>query len=45
VDTKGTEGNTTLLHFVVDTVELKIPRLHGFLDELQECGDACRGIN
>ncbi|KAG1453587.1 hypothetical protein G6F56_007531 [Rhizopus delemar] len=42
VDTKGTEGNLTLLHFLVDTVESKFPRLHGFLDDLQECGDACK---
>ncbi|KAI9254347.1 hypothetical protein EDC94DRAFT_618559 [Helicostylum pulchrum] len=42
VDTKGTEGNTTLLHFLVDSVELKFPRLHGFLDDLQESGSACR---
>ncbi|KAI8095753.1 hypothetical protein BDF21DRAFT_374116 [Thamnidium elegans] len=42
VDTKGTEGNTTLLHFLVDSVELKFPRLHGFLDDLQESGNACR---
>ncbi len=43
VDTKGTEGNTTLLHFLVDSVESKFPRLHGFLDDLQESGNACRG--
>ncbi|KAI8337692.1 hypothetical protein BC941DRAFT_352320 [Chlamydoabsidia padenii] len=42
VDTKGTEGDTTLLHFLVDTVEGKMPRLHGFLDDLQETGHACR---
>ncbi|CAO3695753.1 unnamed protein product [Rhizopus microsporus] len=42
VDTKGTEGNVTLLHFLVDSVESKIPRLHGFLNDLQECGDACK---
>ncbi|KAI8145922.1 hypothetical protein BJV82DRAFT_535287 [Fennellomyces sp. T-0311] len=43
VDTKGTEGGaTTLLHFLVDTVEDKFPRLHGFLDDLQETGQACR---
>ncbi|KAL9555089.1 hypothetical protein MBANPS3_002512 [Mucor bainieri] len=42
VDTKGTEGNTTLLHFLVDSVESKFPRLHGFLDDLQESGNACR---
>ncbi|KAG1310055.1 hypothetical protein G6F64_004841 [Rhizopus arrhizus] len=40
VDTKGTEGSVTLLHFLVDSVESKFPRLHGFLDDLQECGDA-----
>lgn len=45
VDTKGTEGNTTLLHFLVDSVESKFPRLHGFLDDLQESGSACRGKN
>lgn len=42
VDTKGTEGNTTLLHFLVDSVESKFPRLHGFLNDLQESGSACR---
>ncbi|CAO3595395.1 unnamed protein product [Absidia cylindrospora] len=42
LDTKGTEGDTTLLHFLVDTVETKLPRLHGFLDDLQETGHACR---
>ncbi|ORX57073.1 actin-binding FH2 [Hesseltinella vesiculosa] len=42
VDTKGTEGDTTLLHFVVNTVEEKIPRLHSFLDDLKETGEACR---
>ncbi|CAO3596601.1 unnamed protein product [Absidia cylindrospora] len=42
VDTKGTEGNTTLLHFLVDTVESKMPRIHSFLDDLQDTGDACR---
>jgi cytokinesis protein len=26
----------------VDTVEGKMPRLHGFLDDLQETGHACR---
>lgn len=45
VDTKGTEGNTTLLHFLVDSVEKKFPRLHGFLDDLQESGNACKGKN
>lgn len=45
VDTKGAEGNTTLLHFLVDSVESKFPRLHGFLDDLQESGNACRGRN
>ncbi|KAG0169559.1 hypothetical protein DFQ28_004162 [Apophysomyces sp. BC1034] len=42
VDTKGTEGNTTLLHFLVDSVESKFPRLHQFLDDLRETGQACR---
>ncbi|KAI9259027.1 hypothetical protein BDA99DRAFT_484089 [Phascolomyces articulosus] len=42
VDTKGTEGATTLLHFLVDTVESKFPRIHGFLSDLKETGQACR---
>ncbi|KAI9476486.1 MAG: hypothetical protein EXX96DRAFT_485807 [Benjaminiella poitrasii] len=42
VDTKGTEGNTTLLHFLVDAVESKFPRLHGFLDDLYGSGSACK---
>ncbi|KAI8353613.1 armadillo-type protein [Choanephora cucurbitarum] len=44
VDTKGTEGNTTLLHFLVDAVESKFPRLHGFIEDLQESGDACKEL-
>ncbi|CDS04805.1 hypothetical protein LRAMOSA07335 [Lichtheimia ramosa] len=43
VDTKCTDGSsTTLLHFLVDTIESKFPRLHGFLDDLKETGQACR---
>lgn len=44
MDTKGTEGSTTLLHFLVDTVESKIPRIHNFLNDLRETGQACRGM-
>ncbi|KAL0089033.1 hypothetical protein J3Q64DRAFT_1443535 [Phycomyces blakesleeanus] len=42
LDTKGTENDTTLLHFLAGAVEKKFPRLQVFLDDLKETGRACR---
>ncbi|CAG8496889.1 4842_t:CDS:10, partial [Scutellospora calospora] len=43
VDTKASKSSSiTLLHFLVNTIESKIPNLLGFIDDLVECGSACR---
>ncbi|CAO3653877.1 unnamed protein product [Mucor hiemalis] len=41
VDTKGATS-TTLLHFLVDTVETSFPKVLGFLDQLKECEEASK---
>ena len=43
VDTKGSKDNTTLLHFLVDIVESKFPRIYGFFDDLKGMDAACKG--
>jgi cytokinesis protein len=43
VDTKGSKDNTTLLHFLVDIVESKFPRIYGFFDDLKGTDAACKG--
>lgn len=43
VDTKGSKENTTLLHFLVDVVESKFPRIYNFLDDLKSTDAACKG--
>jgi hypothetical protein len=43
VDTKGSKDNSTLLHFLVDIVESKFPRIYGFLDDLKGTDAACKG--
>lgn len=43
VDTKASKSSSiTLLHFLADTVENKVPDLLSFVDDLVECGSACR---
>jgi len=42
VDTKGSKENTTLLHFLVDVVESKFPRIYNFLDDLKSTDAACK---
>ncbi|KAG2183787.1 hypothetical protein INT43_006798 [Umbelopsis isabellina] len=42
VDTKGSKENTTLLHFLVDIVESKFPRIYKFLDDLKSTDSACK---
>ncbi|KAI9020716.1 hypothetical protein CLU79DRAFT_755176 [Phycomyces nitens] len=42
VDTKGTNTSTTLLHFLIETVEQNFPEMADFLEELEECGEACK---
>ncbi|CAG8540895.1 117_t:CDS:10, partial [Acaulospora colombiana] len=43
VDTKASNNSTiTLLHFLADTVDDKVPHLLSFIDELKDCGTACR---
>jgi cytokinesis protein len=44
IDTKGTSKSTTLLHFLVDAVEKNFPNVLVFLEELDECGSASKGI-
>ncbi|CAO3610251.1 unnamed protein product [Mucor fragilis] len=41
IDTKG-NTSTTLLHFLVETVESKFPKVLGFLDELRDTEEACK---
>ncbi|GAN04863.1 hypothetical protein MAM1_0075c04328 [Mucor ambiguus] len=41
IDTKG-NTSTTLLHFLVETVESKFPKILGFLDELKDTEEACK---
>lgn len=36
--------NSTLLHFLVETVETNFPKLLGFLEELQYSDQASKGI-
>ncbi|CAG8744722.1 14851_t:CDS:2, partial [Cetraspora pellucida] len=43
VDTKAAKSSSiTLLHFLADTVETKLPNVLSFVDEIAECGSACR---
>ncbi|CAI2186042.1 20571_t:CDS:2, partial [Funneliformis geosporum] len=43
VDTKSTNSSShTLLHFLANTVDDKLPRISGFIDDLKDCGSACR---
>lgn len=44
VDTKGATS-TTLLHFLVDTVETSFPKVLGFLEQLKDCEEAAKGID
>lgn len=44
MDTKGTNNPTTFLHFLVDTAEKYFPDMLHFLEELEECGEACKGM-
>ncbi|KAJ3108146.1 hypothetical protein HDU97_002058 [Phlyctochytrium planicorne] len=41
-DVKGADGKTTLLHFVAEVVESKLPHLKGFVKELKDVGSASR---
>lgn len=41
VDTKGATS-TTLLHFLVDTVETSFPKVLGFLEQLKDCEEAAK---
>jgi len=46
VDTKASDNSSiTLLHFLATTIEESPNLLHlkSFVDELQDCGSACRG--
>ncbi|KAJ2959693.1 hypothetical protein NQZ79_g4808 [Umbelopsis isabellina] len=45
VDTKGSKENTTLLHFLVDIVESKFPRIYNFLDDLKSTDSACKAFS
>ncbi|CAG8488845.1 26939_t:CDS:10 [Racocetra persica] len=43
VDTKAAKSSSiTLLHFLAETIESKLPNVLGFVDEIAECGSACR---
>ncbi|KAI9183600.1 hypothetical protein H9P43_004518 [Blastocladiella emersonii ATCC 22665] len=42
VDTKSADNKRTLLHFLVDTVSLKLPKLLKFTDDLKDTAVACR---
>ncbi|CAG8599928.1 3863_t:CDS:10 [Ambispora gerdemannii] len=43
VDTKAsTSSSMTLLHFLANTVENKVPHVIEFTEELKHCGSACR---
>ncbi|CAG8544118.1 19641_t:CDS:10 [Racocetra fulgida] len=35
-------SSITLLHFLAETIETKLPNVLGFVDEIAECGSACR---
>ena len=43
MNTKGHDGRTTLLHFLVDTIEKKYPDLLSFHEELMHVEQAARG--
>lgn len=43
IDTKDAATSTTLLHFLVDTVERYFSEISYFLEELDDCGKANRG--
>ncbi|CAG8772082.1 11121_t:CDS:2, partial [Funneliformis caledonium] len=43
VDTKATHSSShTLLHFLSNIVEDKLPHVLQFIDDLKDCGSACR---
>jgi hypothetical protein len=44
VDTRASSNDTTLLHFLCTMIEEKFPDISKhLLDDLELCGDACRG--
>jgi cytokinesis protein len=43
VETKASDGKTTLLHFLANTIEQKFPELLSFLTEFEHVFDARRG--
>lgn len=45
VDTKATDNKKTLLHFVANVVEEKVPEILKFRDDLSSVTSACRGSN
>ena len=42
-NTKGHDGRTTLIHYLVDTIEKKFPDITGFTEELLHIEKAARG--
>ena len=43
-NTKGVDGKTTLVHYLVETVEKKFPELITFHEELMHVEQAARGV-
>lgn len=43
VDTKASDNKKTLLHFIVETVQEKLPEILVFRDDLQSVTSACKG--